>query len=143
MAPRSTILIIDGPAVNHGALRNIFQREPTMQFTEHSEAGLELARQAPPDPVLLDVEMPKLNGFTGCRQPKATADIQAISITSEDDPLGTRQGLEAGTVDHIINPFYPVEVLARVKARPALRKSHRLPVRDRAQRPPHRPPLPP
>ncbi len=71
-----------------------------------------------PDLILLDLEMPRMDGFEVCRQLKAnpdSADIPVIFLTSENDTRRIADGFELGAVDYVTKPFSEVELLARVK----------------------------
>ena len=128
MTPRPTILVIDDSEVNRSILRNLLRHDYALLLAENGTEGLAIARQTLPDLILLDVVMPDLDGFTLCRQLKAepaTAEIPVIFNTGEADPLSTKQGFEAGAVDYIVKPFFPVEALARIKNHLALRDAQR------------------
>lgn len=71
-----------------------------------------------PDLVMLDVEMPRMDGFETCRRLKADpafADIPVIFLTSADDAQRIAVGFELGAVDYVTKPFSDVELLARVR----------------------------
>lgn len=71
-----------------------------------------------PDLILLDVQMPKLNGFELCKLIKKTPhikDIPIIFITGMNSPENKIKGLEIGGVDYVTKPFNPLELKARVK----------------------------
>jgi two-component system, cell cycle response regulator len=83
------------------------------------ESGLNLARELKPDLVLLDVEMPKPNGFEVCRQLKCdprTMGIPVVFLTSMSSTHSKIEGLELGAVDYVTKPFEPAELRARVRA---------------------------
>ncbi|MGG6298330.1 sensor histidine kinase [Leptolyngbya sp. AN02str] len=78
-----------------------------------------------PDLILLDVQMPGIDGFETCRQIKAnlaTADIPIIFMTALSDAESKVQGFELGAVDYITKPFHEKELLARVKTHLNLRQ---------------------
>jgi two-component system phosphate regulon response regulator PhoB len=83
------------------------------------EDGLELARQAMPDLVLLDLMLPKLSGIEVCRALKAdpeTARIPVIMLTAKGEEEDVVAGFDAGADDYVTKPFRPKVLLARVKA---------------------------
>lgn len=85
--------------------------------------GYERAVARVPDLILLDVRMPKLDGFAVCRQLKAnprTARSPVIFLSSASDLDERLTGLREGAVDYILKPFSPEEVLARVQIHLAL-----------------------
>lgn len=80
--------------------------------------GLELVRSSYPDIVLLDVELPRMNGFDVVRRIKAdpkTTEIPVIFLTANDKTEDKVKGLELGASDYITKPFDPTEVRARVR----------------------------
>ena len=80
--------------------------------------ALNLARAEPPDLVILDIEMPLIDGHEVCRKLKAdaaTCDIPVIFVTAQNDEAAETRGLNAGAVDFIAKPINPGIVRARVK----------------------------
>lgn len=69
-----------------------------------------------PDILLLDVMMPKKDGFQVCRVIRKTSNIPIIMITARGEDFEKIMGLEMGADDYIVKPFSPGEVMARVKA---------------------------
>ena len=81
------------------------------------EAGLQLARTADPDLILLDVMLPKLDGFSICRQLRESGiSTPIIMLTAREEENDKVFGLEAGADDYITKPFSMRELMARVKA---------------------------
>ena len=81
-------------------------------------------RAEPPDLILLDIQMPGMNGYEVCQQLKAdesTREIPVIFISALDDVFDKVQGFEVGGVDYITKPFQLEEVLARVETHLTLR----------------------
>jgi DNA-binding response OmpR family regulator len=66
--------------------------------------------------VLLDVMMPKLDGFSVCKEIRKTSSVPIIMITARGEDYERIMGLEIGAVDYIVKPFSPGEVMARIKA---------------------------
>lgn len=87
------------------------------------EAGLALARTADPDLILLDVMLPKLDGFSICRQLRESGvSTPIIMLTAREEENDKVFGLEAGADDYITKPFSMRELMARVKAN--IRRRH-------------------
>jgi DNA-binding response OmpR family regulator len=68
------------------------------------------------DMILLDVMMPKMDGFQVCRQIRTTNNIPIIMITAKGEDYERIMGLDIGADDYIVKPFSPQEVMARIKA---------------------------
>ena len=90
---------------------------------EDGETGLEIAREILPDLVILDVMLPKLDGFEVCRILRREMDIPVFMLTAKVEEIDRVVGLEIGADDYITKPFSMRELLARV--RNALRRSSR------------------
>lgn len=69
-----------------------------------------------PDVLLLDVMMPKKDGFEVCREIRKTSNVPIIMITARGEDFEKIMGLEIGADDYIVKPFSPGEVMARIKA---------------------------
>ncbi|HIZ54332.1 response regulator transcription factor [Enterococcus eurekensis] len=80
------------------------------------EAALELFQTAQPDIILLDVMMPKKDGFAVCREIRQTSNVPILMITARGEDFERIMGLEIGADDYIVKPFSPGEVMARIKA---------------------------
>ncbi len=95
-----------------------------VQYASDGRSGLEMIVNNPPDLVLLDIQMPELDGFqviSELRKKPETRDIPVLFISTFNRTNLKVKGLELGADDYILKPFERVEVVARVKA--ALRRS--------------------
>jgi DNA-binding response OmpR family regulator len=91
---------------------------------EDGESGLELFRQARPDLVVLDLMLPRLDGFEVCRRLRRESDVPVLMLTARDTELDRVVGLEIGADDYLAKPFSMRELIARVRA--MLRRSARV-----------------
>lgn len=80
------------------------------------EEAIELFTRYSPAVVLLDVMMPKLDGYAVCRKIRETSDVPVILITARGEDFEKIMGLDIGADDYIVKPFSPSEVMARVRA---------------------------
>ena len=81
------------------------------------EAALASVEQNQPDLVVLDVMLPKVDGFEVCRRLRAsTYDTAILMLTARDEDIDKILGLELGADDYLTKPFNPRELVARVKA---------------------------
>jgi len=78
--------------------------------------AVEMARQRPPDLVLLDIMLPKLDGFEVCRLLRQELRAPIIMLTARTDEVDKVVGLEVGADDYLTKPFSMRELLARIKA---------------------------
>ena len=87
--------------------------------------GLERFRSDAFDLVLLDVMLPRLDGYEVCRQIRRSSTVPVVMLTARTDTMDVVVGLEAGADDYVRKPFEVSELIARVRA--ALRRAGRLP----------------
>ncbi len=78
--------------------------------------GLDLARHAHPDLILLDVMLPDLDGFTICRTVRNESDTPILMLTARGQEMDRVMGLELGADDYIVKPFNFRELVARIHA---------------------------
>ena len=118
MSNKPIVLIIDDEEIVRATLDALLSGDYQLHFAENGIDGLALAMQTEPDVILLDVMMPKLDGYEVCRQIRATdllAEIPIIMITSLDDRDSRLRGLRAGVDDFLPKPFDSMELLARIQ----------------------------
>ena len=80
------------------------------------EEAIDKFQTEKPDILLLDVMMPKKDGFAVCREIRKTSNVPIIMITARGEDFEKIMGLEIGADDYIVKPFSPGEVMARIKA---------------------------
>ena len=80
------------------------------------EEAIRLFNQYNPDVVLLDVMMPKEDGYEVCRKIRSKSNVPVILITARGEDFDKIMGLDIGADDYIVKPFSPREVMARVRA---------------------------
>ena len=80
------------------------------------EEAMEKFTSENPDILLLDVMMPKKDGFTVCREIRKVSNIPIIMITARGEDFEKIMGLAIGADDYIVKPFSPGEIMARIKA---------------------------
>src|SRR5271156_90793 len=80
------------------------------------QEALEQFHSFQPDLVILDVMLPKMDGYEVCREIRKTCDTPIIMLTAVADVSNRIQGLEIGADDYVVKPFSPSELEARIKA---------------------------
>jgi len=80
------------------------------------EEALVRVEAAPPDLVILDINMPRMNGLEVCRRIRALGNLPVLFLSSRDDEIDRVLGIELGADDYVVKPFSPREVVARVTA---------------------------
>ena len=79
-------------------------------------SALELCKQNDYDLVILDIMMPKLDGFTCCKEIRKIQDVPIIMLSARGEEYDKLFGFELGIDDYIVKPFSPKELMARIKA---------------------------
>lgn len=89
-------------------------------FTVFSAAdgleAMEIFERIKPDIILLDVMMPKKDGFEVCREIRQKSNVPIIMVTARGEDFERIMGLDIGADDYIVKPFSPGEVMARIRA---------------------------
>jgi two-component system, OmpR family, response regulator MprA len=80
------------------------------------QTGLDIARDQPPDLVILDWMLPGLDGLEVCRRLRAASDVLILMLTAKDEVADRVMGLDAGADDYLIKPFDFEELMARIRA---------------------------
>lgn len=111
------ILIVDDNRQITSILAEYMKKANFVPVIAHDgEMALKLFSQANFDLILLDVMMPKIDGFTVCREIRKQSNVPIIMITARGEDFEKIMGLEIGADDYLVKPFSPEEVLARIKA---------------------------
>ncbi|MBW1811029.1 MAG: response regulator transcription factor [Deltaproteobacteria bacterium] len=123
---KATILVVeDDSSIAKGLEQNLRYEGYSVFCAPDGERGLELAIDKQPDLVLLDVMMPKMNGFEVLREMRRREiDIPVIMLTAKGEETDKVRGLDMGADDYVTKPFGLHELLARVQA--VLRRKQRL-----------------
>ena len=129
MAARGRILVVEDDPALVSLLTYNFEREDfDVESTPDGEQALLLARESPPDLVILDWMLEGLSGIEVCRRLRRaseTANVPIVMLTARGEEGDRIRGLETGADDYVTKPFSPRELVARVHAvlrrvRPAL-----------------------
>ncbi len=95
----------------------------TVDTAEDGETALRVARENPPDAVILDIMLPKMDGLEVCRRLRSASNVPIMMLTARDSVPDRVTGLDAGADDYLVKPFAFDELLARLRA---LFRRHRL-----------------
>lgn len=112
----STILIVEDEAEIAGYLRRGLTFEGyNVEIAADGRQALEIARERPPDLVVLDLMLPGIDGLEVARRIRTASDVPIIMLTARDAVPDRVAGLEAGADDYLIKPFAFEELLARIR----------------------------
>ncbi len=132
MATQGRVLLIEDEDSIAEMLRGFFERAGfRLTHAVNGEDGLARLAEQPPKVVLLDLNLPGIDGVEVCRRIRATgSEVPVIMLTARDSEVDKVVGLELGADDYVTKPFSPRELLARVKA--VLRRSEERPSQTRS-----------
>ena len=137
-SPSKTILLVDDKTNNLQLLSRYLENDNyNILIAQSGKKAINIAEAISPDLILLDVMMPKINGFKVCRRLKSnsqTKDIPIIFMTASTETKNKVQGFELGAVDYITKPVEKEELIARVKTHLSLRDLYQSSLKDAAQR---------
>lgn len=91
----------------------------SVQTAADGQQTLDAITHSPPDLILLDINMPKLNGYQVCEAVRANADwkhIRIVMLTAKGRDIEREKGLALGADDYVTKPFATQEVVAKVRA---------------------------
>jgi two-component system, OmpR family, alkaline phosphatase synthesis response regulator PhoP len=122
---QETVLVVeDDPTLRLGLTKTLRSAGFKVESAIDGAAGLERALALRPDLVLLDVMMPKMNGFEVCEEiRRVDPDVPVLMLTAKGEEHDKVRGLRLGADDYVVKPFGVAELLARVDA--ALRRRRR------------------
>ena len=119
---RGKILVVDDEKPIAEILRyNLEQEGFTVIVAYDGEQAVSQTKAQHPELILLDIMLPKQDGFAACREIRQISNVPIIMLTAKDTELDKVLGLELGADDYVTKPFSAREVVARVKAQ--LRRS--------------------
>jgi phosphoserine phosphatase RsbU/P len=122
----ASILVVDDTAANLQVLAGMLKdRGYKVRPVPSGKLALLAARRDPPDLVLLDINMPEMNGYEVCEQLKADAQLKGIPIifiSALTEPLDKVRAFATGGVDYLTKPFHMEELHARVETHLKLRR---------------------
>lgn len=125
MDKQPSLLLVDDMSANLSLLSELLKHDYRIKVAKSGGKALTIANSADkPDLILLDIEMPEMDGYEVCRQLKNNADtkdIPIIFVTARNDVMDEALGLNLGAVDYITKPFHPEIIKMRIKNHIALK----------------------
>jgi DNA-binding response OmpR family regulator len=117
MTPAKILIVEDDPTILRVLKDNFATRGYSVQIARDGEEGLDAALNGRPDLILLDIMLPKINGFEICRAVRAEKlDMPILMLTAKGQEEDIVRGLELGADDYITKPFRMRELVARAQA---------------------------
>jgi diguanylate cyclase (GGDEF)-like protein len=115
---RPRVLVVEDEADQRDALAALLETDYQVATARDGEEGVRVARADPPDLVLMDLVMPRMDGFTALealRGDHRTAEIPVIFVSARGDDVTRVKGLDLGAVDFLAKPFSERELMARIE----------------------------
>ncbi|MBE3560468.1 MAG: response regulator transcription factor [Ktedonobacteraceae bacterium] len=118
MPVKKTVILVadDDPQLLRLVARNLQFEDYEVMTASDGQQALELIEGRSPDLVLLDVMMPRMDGFTVCQRVREFSQVPIIIITARGQDQEKVRGLDLGADDYLTKPFSVEELLARVRA---------------------------
>jgi pilus assembly protein CpaE len=120
MAATKVLVVDDDLNIQRVLVFTLKQEGFEVVVASDGETGVEMASSAEPDLILMDVALPKLDGYAATQQIRSAEKpgkrVPIIMLTSEADVGERVKGLRAGADDDIVKPFHPLELIARIRA---------------------------
>jgi len=119
MADKKKIIAVDDNPENLGLLKNTLKERYTVFPIPSALEMFDLLGHVKPDLILLDVEMPEMDGYTAAEKLKGDENLKNIPIiflTSRDDEESTKKGLSLGAIDYIHKPIVAQDLLQRLES---------------------------
>jgi DNA-binding response OmpR family regulator len=114
---RSRVLVVDDDELVRGVVREVLERAGhEVREAPDGRAGLRDLYAATPDLVILDVEMPELDGWSTLERIREMSDVPVLMLTARETELERVRGLNGGADDYVVKPFGRQELAARVQA---------------------------
>ena len=117
---KAKVLVVDDSPTEIHIFKKILEKHGYETLVaKDGQEGVEIARQALPDIILMDVVMPVLNGFQATRQLKndeSTASIPVIMVTTKGQQTDKNWGMRQGATEYLVKPVAPADLLNKIKA---------------------------
>jgi two-component system response regulator MprA len=116
MSGERILVIEDEARIAQFIERGLIYEGYRVNVARDGQTGLNIARDNPPDLVILDWMLPGLDGLEVCRRLRAASDVPVLMLTAKDDVTDRVTALDTGADDYLVKPFSIDELMARVRA---------------------------
>src|SRR5438094_6618269 len=120
MSSARILVVDDDPQIRRVLRTALSAQGDEVADARNGEEAVEKLHDEKPDLVILDMNMPRMNGLETCRIVRTTSDVPIIMLTVRDTEADKIEALDAGADDYVTKPFSSTELLARIRA--ALRR---------------------
>jgi len=113
----SPVLIVEDDRNTAALIKAYLEKEGFQAIVAYDgEDALEMIKKANPGFVILDIMLPKMDGWEVCRRLRSFSDVPVLMLTAREEEIDRVLGLSLGADDYVVKPFSPRELLERVKA---------------------------
>ena len=116
MNQKKILVVDDDPHIREVISFALQKAEMTVISAENGQQALTLFTAAPTDLIVLDINMPEMDGLACCREVRKISEVPILFLSSRDDEIDRILGLEIGGDDYVTKPFSPRELVARINA---------------------------
>ena len=116
IASAKILVVDDDPAIRDLILRFLRQKDYQVESAEDGKSALEIFKKFNPDLVILDLNLPDINGYVLCEQMQGSNDVFVLMLTSRTDAADKIKGFSQGADDYLTKPFDLQELKYRVQA---------------------------
>lgn len=113
---RTVLVVDDDPHIREIISFALEQAGMTAVEAVNGHKALDLVQQEDPALIILDINMPEVDGFQFCKEIRKTSEVPILFLSSRDEEIDRVVGLEIGGDDYVTKPFSPRELIARVNA---------------------------
>ena len=116
MNQKKILIVDDDPHIREVISFALQKAEMLVVCAENGQQALKLFTDSPTDLIVLDINMPEMDGLACCREIRKISEVPILFLSSRDDEIDRILGLEIGGDDYVTKPFSPRELVARINA---------------------------
>lgn len=116
MSHKRILVVDDDPHIREVIRFALEKAEMQVTIAENGQQALEKFTESPSDLMVLDINMPEMDGLACCREIRKQSEVPILFLSSRDDEIDRILGLEIGGDDYVTKPFSPRELVARINA---------------------------
>jgi two-component system OmpR family response regulator len=111
---KKILVVDDDPHIREVISFALEKAEMSVSLANDGKQALQSHQKSPSDLIVLDINMPEMDGLECCREIRKTSEVPILFLSSRDDEIDRILGLEIGGDDYVTKPFSPRELVARI-----------------------------
>jgi two-component system OmpR family response regulator len=116
MSHKNILVVDDDPHIREVISFALEKAGMSVAIAENGQQALDIFTASPSDLIVLDINMPEMDGLACCREIRKQSEVPILFLSSRDDEIDRILGLEIGGDDYVTKPFSPRELVARINA---------------------------